>query len=587
MGELSIHREPGGSRLENFTLLLQRVVFVQLPAWQLLLLASVTGLLWAASLFDLSFVDGRHPFWQFPMGSDMQVVFAAYLYYVQSPWQLPLFYVSALGIPTGTNIIFTDVVPVVALVGKLIHSLTGAIVNPYGAFLFLCFVLPGVMMTLVLIATRTRYALAAVIGAIFADAMPALLWRWGDIALEAQFLLIGALVLYLYSLRIARWDGLAAAWIAYLAVAYLTNIYLFVMVGIVWLSAVQQRQRNGQATVREALVTRILTVTAIAILIALGGQFGTGGGLPFAEYGYYSMNLLSPFVPQASGVVPGMRGIIDATGGQYEGFNYLGLGLLLASVFVLPAEAHWLRRNARRHLALLIACAALLAFAISHRVFVGDWLVATLPMPLKPVLGIFRSSGRFFWFIGYAQIAVVLVLAFRSRRPWIALCLLGAAILQLADVRLLHERIVASIAAGPGLRELDDNRVARLVSGARFVEVVPSFQCSANMRQVSANMQLMLAAARADVPTNTVYLARQSYGLGLRDVLGWSSHATTQTVQQRRSEYCTQEIEWARRGGAAGDVFVLLSEQPEQQQMARGITCSPLSWARYCQTSRQ
>jgi hypothetical protein len=107
------------------------------------------------------------------------------------------------------------------------------------------------------------------------------------------------------------------------------------------------------------------------------------------------------------------------------------------------------------------------------------------------------------------------------------------------------------------------------------------------MRQVSANMQLMLAAARADVPTNTVYLARQSYGLGLRDLLGWSSHATTQTVQQRRSEYCTQEIEWARRGGAAGDVFVLLSEQPEQQQMARGITCSPLSWARYCQTSRQ
>ena len=128
------------------------------------------------------------------------------------------------------------------------------------------------------------------------------------------------------------------------------------------------------------------------------------------------MNLLSPFVPQASGVVPGMRGVIDATGGQYEGFNYLGLGLLLASVFVLPAEAHWLSRNARRHLALLIACAALLAFAISHRVFVGDWLVATLPMPLKPVLGIFRSSGRFFWLIGYAQIAVVLVLAFRSGR---------------------------------------------------------------------------------------------------------------------------------------------------------------------------
>jgi Family of unknown function (DUF6311) len=573
-------------RLENLVRRLGHVVLAELPTWQLLVLAATVGLFWTASLFNWSFVAGRDAFWQFPMGIDMQVVLVAYYYYVQSPWQLPLFYVSALGAPTGTNIIFTDAVPITALTGKLIHSLTGVIINPYGAFLLLCFVLPGVMMTLVLIATRTRYALAAVTGAIFADAMPALLWRWGDIALEAQFLLIGALALYLHSLHIARWRGLAAAWIGYLALAYLTNIYLFVMVGTVWLSAVEQRQRNGQATMREALATPVLTVASIAVLIALGGQFGVGGGLPFAEYGYYSMNLLSPFVPQASGVFPGMQGIIDATGGQYEGFNYLGLGLLLASLFVLPAEAGWLRRNARRHLALLIACVALLALAISHRVFVDNWLVVTLPMPLKPVLGIFRSSGRFFWLIGYAQIAVVVVLAFRNRRPWIALCLLGAAILQLADVRPLRAHIVTSIAAGPGVEELDQNQVTRLVDGARFVEVVPSFQCSANMTQVSANMQLMLAAARADVPTNTVYLARQSYGLGLRDVLGWPSRAT-QILEERRSAYCGQEIERARRGGGAGDVFVLLSDQPRQKQMALGITCSRLSWARYCTRWRE
>ena len=77
-----------------------------------------------------------------------------YLYYVQSPWHLPLFYVSALGTPAGTNVIFMDVVPIVALIGKLIHSLTGATINLYGGYLFLCFALPGVMMTLVLIAAK-------------------------------------------------------------------------------------------------------------------------------------------------------------------------------------------------------------------------------------------------------------------------------------------------------------------------------------------------------------------------------------------------------------------------------------------------
>ena len=202
----------------------------------------------------------------------MQMVVTAYLYYLHSPWHLPIFYVSALGTPTGTNIIFTDPVPIVALFGKLIHSLTGATVNLYGAYLFLCFALPGVMMTLVLIVSEIRCSLAAIIGAVFANAMPALLWRWGDIALQAQFLLIGALALYLFSQQARAWRGLAAAWIGYLALTYLTNIYLFAMVGAVWLCAVVQRRLDGRATTREALATGTLTVALIMVLVIAGGQ---------------------------------------------------------------------------------------------------------------------------------------------------------------------------------------------------------------------------------------------------------------------------------------------------------------------------
>ena len=153
-----------------------RSVLVELPVWQLLVLAAAVGAIWAASLFDWGFVTGRHAFWQFPQGTiggsqnDMAIPLAAYLYYVQSPWHLPLFYVSALDTPVGTNVIFMDVAPIVALIGKLVYSLTGATVNLYGGYLFLCFALPGVMMTLVLIAARIRYALAAIIPAIFANA---------------------------------------------------------------------------------------------------------------------------------------------------------------------------------------------------------------------------------------------------------------------------------------------------------------------------------------------------------------------------------------------------------------------------------
>jgi hypothetical protein len=496
-----------------------------------------------------------------------------------------LFYVSALGTPSGTNIMLMDAAPVVALAGKLICGITDTVPNLFGAYLFLCFALPGVMITLVLIAAKIRYALAAIIGAVFADTMPALLWQWGHIALEAHFLLIGALALYLFSLRKSSWSSLAGAWIIYLAASYLTNIYLFAMVGTVWLCAIIQRRLNRLAATQEALRTGVLTLALVMGVIALSGQFGPGGGLPlFDFYGFNSMNLLSPFVPQKSGLLPGVGGIRDATGGQYEGFNYLGLGLLLATLIVLPAEVDWFRRNLPRHVALFVAFLMLTAFAVSNRVFIGHWLLFEVPMPhLQRILGIFRSSGRFFWLIGYAQIVIVVVLGFRRARPLTALCLAAAAVLQVCDVQPLRAELIASIAAERGPDKLDPDQLGHLISGASHVEVVPSFQCSTtNKDQLQANMELMLAMARANVPSNTVYLARQSYGLSLSDVLRAPFRADEMLAAQRAA-YCKQEIEQTRRRGVVAHVFVLLSEQPRQQELAPDITCFPLSWARYCE----
>jgi len=221
-----------------------------------------------------------------------------------------------------------------------------------------------------------------------------------------------------------------------------------------------------------------------------------------------------------------------------------------------------------------------------------------MPIVLNGLFGIFRASGRFFWLIAYAQVAMVVMLAFRRPRlPVIAFCVV-AAILQLMDIQPLRQQIIASIATGPSDVDIDRDQVARLVIKARLVEVIPSFQCSTPRpfetlnetekleadKLTRTNMELMLATARANVPTNTVYLSRQSYGVTLRDILRAPSRFR-EMKQERRDEYCEREIEQARGGGRPGEVFVLLADQPRQQEMVPGITCSPLSWARYCETS--
>lgn len=581
--------------MRNWARHFERVLLMEAPAWQLLIIAAVVGALWAASLFDWSFIAGRHlvwPFieggakgWQLDMGQHLQ----GYLYYVQGPWDLPLFYVPALRAPPGTNVLFLDVVPIVALVGKLVHTFTGVTINLYGAYIFLCYVLPGVMMALVLIAAKVRYALAAIIAAIFANSMPALLMRWG-IPHAGQFLLIGALAFYLFFLKERGWRGLAAVWIGWLVLAFLTNMYLFVMVGTIWVCAIIQRRLNGLATTRQALKTGALTVALVTTVMAVSGQFGGGGELPFSlDYGNSSMNLLSPIAPQLSGLFPGLGGVIDATGGQFEGFNYLGLGLLLASLLMLPAEAGWLRQNLRRHIVLLTAFAALTAFAISNRVFVGHRLLFELPLPLyiKAALGIFRSSGRFFWPIAYAQLAIVTVLGFRRAQPLVILCFIIAVVLQLLDVQPLRANIIDTIAAQPASDELDRGKIARFLARARYLEIVPSFQCLLYTEPFEAKiegaaMDLMLQAATMNVPTNSVYAARERFGLTLSDVLRAPSRAL-QMRDARRVDYCNQEIEYARSGGHSGDLIVLLTDRPRQEEMAPGVICSPLSSVRYCQ----
>jgi hypothetical protein len=183
-------------------------------------------------------------------------------------------------------------------------------------------------------------------------------------------------------------------------------------------------------------------------------------------------------------------------------------------------------------------------------------------------------------------VAIVIILGFRRSKPLLAMCLMGAAILQLIDVQPLRRQIITSIANGPGASEFDTGQVARLAAVARQMEVIPSFQCvdeQPGHDLYRANMELMLAAARANVPTNSVYSGRESYGVTLRDLLGPpSSRAREMLKAQRRGAYCEREVERARNGGAPGDVFVLLSGQPKPSEMVPGVTCSSLSWARYC-----
>lgn len=473
--------------------------------------------------FDIDFLLGVGPFWANPSGPwlqdpadtqiniDMIQVQIAYLGFLHADWHLPLFFVQNLGAPSGTNIIFMDAIPVVALLGKIIAGLTGVLINPYGIWVAACFILPAVFATLIVIETHQRSLLATAAASLLVITAPPLLHRFGHLPLQGHFVVIGALYLYLRDRRVRTLWANTGCWAGWLCLASLINMYIFAMAALIYGASLLRRRRAERLSSSVAAREPALVVAALVAVMLIAGHFGKGTGTsPFATgFPYYSMNLLSPFWPQRSGLFPGFDAIIDATRGEYEGFNYLGFGSIL--IVFAGVIMHWRHLRARlvahRELAMVLVC--LLLFALTHRVYLGNAKVLDLDYSWRfdRWLSVFRSSGRMFWPVFYATVLFGLVAVLRRFRTAAGVVfVLTCCLLQLVDTNPLRARLTA-LTQKERPRLLDQTEWQQRMAQAAQIQVYPTFQCR-NTLDATPQIELQFAAASVNRPINDVYNAR-------------------------------------------------------------------------------
>ena len=495
-----------------------------------LALAFAIGAAHTLLMLPLATVLGTGPFWAFPRGIvtgslvDMGQELMGFLYLAQAPWTLPLLQVPNIAPPAGMNAFWLDPVPWLALLARPVSWLAGHPVNLLGMFLFFAFALPGVALAALLRAAGQRSLLAAAAAALLADPMPSLLFEWGHAALCAQVLIVAALALYVagrHDGRLRPWP-----WFFLLALALLTHLYLFVMVGGVWAAAFCQAALardlpRGRLAAQAGLTVAAMLALGLATGI-LSGDVRSGGT---SGFGLFSLNLASPFVPQLSGVLPPLRSYWVGMPSQVLAWPGFGAALVIAAGLLLvlrqpgAARALW-----RRHAVLALVLAGFFVFALSNRITLGARVLVTLPLPdaVAYALGAFRASGRFVWPVGDAVLALGLLALLRRAPPAVALAVLaGASVLQLADAGPIRAAIAAS-AARPLAPVLDRAAAARIVEQASALLVFPSSGCIAQAvdpnglesparqeaRLNQANVELQLLAARRNLPLNTVVNSR-------------------------------------------------------------------------------
>ena len=414
------------------------------------------------------------PFWNGNI--DSATHYLGWAYFRSAPiFQFPMGKTPNLGPGNGSSIAMTDSIPLLAFLFKPFTHWFDRPFQYFGIWTLTCFVLQSIA-AWKLLAIWIKEKLLLVIGTSFFVVAPAFLDRMTfHFGLTAHWVLLMSLYLFFrerFSLR---------SWVFLGVIATLIQPYLAIMVSAVFLLDQIARPRFVRnVSLYLAAVTFAAWQSGLFI-------FGTSniGSDGFGVFSTNGLSLVDPGFPDFSRaawseVVPNLWENV----GQYEGFAFLGGGVIGLAALVLVHKAITARnigdgwpvlllvpfliysafqRDAFSALIILesIVLAICLiyiqryfvfekqktfkavifvllfsAFALSNTVFIGDRFSGHIGVPswLLDLTSIARTSGRFIWIPMYLVIAVIVVVVAKSFPRYVAaLFLISALIFQVED----------------------------------------------------------------------------------------------------------------------------------------------------------
>ena len=468
---------------------------------------AAAGLIGTAAVFAMlpvATILGTGGLWTMP-DADAAQALTGHLAFQAPGWHWPLLLAPDLAWPGGSSIAMTDSNPLFSLAAKLAAGALGRPVNLLGLWVALCWALQPMAAVYAVrsMAGRPLPIEAVLAAAVLSLLCPAWLMRFHHVNLLGHFLLLVTLGLAVRMTRAPRGHPWWTAGV-FLTVAILMHPYLFLFAAVMLSTpALNRMVMAGRAAWPCVAAYGVCCACPVALLWLLSGSLG----MHASGFGVDSMNLLSPVWPQLSGLFGAGLPIIDATGGQYEGFNYQGAGVLLliaVAALSLCSSRRRLSLPARPLSAMLVPMVALTLLALTPRVYAGHWLV--LPLPLCPwdrVLALVRASGRAFWVVGYALMTgSVVLLAVRLPRRALIPLLTVAVILQIIDTRPLRAS-AAAFFAGSG----QSSPSFALSKDATLLRIVPACAIAPfadRLRLVAIRQGLHLADMRLAHPYRAV-----------------------------------------------------------------------------------
>ena len=434
----------------------------------------------------------------------------------ESGWSFPPTWSSRMGWPAGLSTAHTDLVPLVALPLRLVEAWLPRDFQYFGLVALANGVLQAFFGLLLARRLSGGQVVATLVGGLFFLLATVFLNRLhGHFALQAQWLLLASLLLYLEAGSAGgRRRLLLACLLLWLAGGI--HPYLAAMTALLLAAALLRALLAERQTAAGAVLTGVAGAATLLASFLVHGFLVLDelGGLSSWGFGIYSTNLLSLVGPSGNSWF--LPDLAQTDPRQAGGSGFLGLGALVLLLAALPGLWRALRRvPGRRWWPLALAGLLAFVFAVSHRVGIAGWVALEVPLPdwLEDLANTLRASGRFVWIPHYLLLAAAIwVMArWQWRRAAVAVLLL-AGLLQLLDGREQRDYVRWANAIGYRLPAMSSPLWQGLGARHAHLVVLPAWQCG-SLASPGGNPGFWIfgeLARRARLTINSVSLARYS-----------------------------------------------------------------------------
>ena len=404
----------------------------------------IISFLFLISILGLDNVSYQNTDWLHD-GDESALNQLSWFFFKNDIWRFPLGSNPNYGGELGNSIVFTDLVPILALFFKLLKSLIPGNFQYFSFWYLICFYLQ-LFFSFKILKKFTNSVSFSLIGSLFFLITPIFIYRIDYHAgLSGQWILLFTLYLGLTH----KIDKSQLLWIFLVTLSSLIFLY-FTAVIIVVYSALRIfnfyfKKENLIKVIKDFFI--IGSVLLLTLYIAGFFEIRVADSLNLG-FGKYKLNLLSIFDPINSSKNVSWSWFLPdiklPVGDEIEGFNYFGLGQWAMYLFALII---FLNKNYKTNLfsitnnkeiKIFILISFLITFwSLSNQISFGSHVLLNIPLNkyIFAAFSIFGATGRLFWIVNYFLLILSIIIIYQCFKEKNSLLIITLfLVIQISDI---------------------------------------------------------------------------------------------------------------------------------------------------------